>query len=390
MSSTTTSGKTAPGATTAARTSSQGAVLFEQVPITLEQLSRLTQIPWVVTAGKRPPRDMKRLDPSIWYVVCKTTRWGDTMALFLRSSVNEHDAGFFKPPVRYSTFEFETGDCVRVSRIGYSPSRNKIATEIVIRPSIFKEASPEKLKWVPPDNVAPPQPAAKRKKKSKADGAGGGGESGVNKRLHKSPPGGGGNDPGSKNLAPVGSWNHLMLPSHHSSFPNLLYPFAPTMSFYPAAGQQDAAGQQASGSGGSGGGGGLQDMTQYASFYGHAPLLDPMQQTFLSRPTQSTNHLMFLGGQVQPPQQQPALVGAGAGSPRSLPAQQDQGHALSNYNSFSFGITSNATGVPTLPHLESFGAFGASVFAPHLESQAATAWGQEAGSPSAKLDLGQR
>ena len=305
----------------------QASPIVTEHVVPLERLSQITQIPWVVSAGKRPPRDMKRLDQNVWYVVCKATRWGESTALFLRSTVNDADAGFFKPPMRYANYEFDVGDCVRVSRVGYSASRNKIATDIAIRPSLFKEISPEKLAWQPNDGVAVAgggqsvvdKAGSKRKAKKKTDAPsssnGAGSSGGSRKRTQTA------NDAMGLGGIP---WPGVMpshpMMQHNGSFPNLLFPFSNMPgnivmsqafdSFYAPSGGGGAA-NAANGANRQGGG-----AQQQAGGGNQAP--------YLSSPTQSTNLLY--------PAAQSPLLGGATVSMNRRPSDQ-----LSFSNSF-FGL----------------------------------------------------
>jgi hypothetical protein len=120
----------------------------------VEQVSCIVAIPWPVAAGKRPPRDMKRLDVSRWYVVCKVMKWGETPALFMRDFENpETDFGFYKPPVLFHTFPFQVGDQLQLHCVGYSVSRNKIATSIRLRMTIIAPLLEGKAEWTVPPPV---------------------------------------------------------------------------------------------------------------------------------------------------------------------------------------------------------------------------------------------
>jgi hypothetical protein len=104
-------------------------------PAELEVVERIVSIPWPAAAGKRPPRDMKRLDTKLWSVVCKVMKWGDTPALFMRHGTlaeAEVEFGFYKPPVLFHTYPFQVGDRLQLTTTGYSASRNKIATAIKV------------------------------------------------------------------------------------------------------------------------------------------------------------------------------------------------------------------------------------------------------------------
>eukprot|EP00511_Aplanochytrium_stocchinoi_P007021 CAMPEP_0204834508 /NCGR_PEP_ID=MMETSP1346-20131115/20025_1 /ASSEMBLY_ACC=CAM_ASM_000771 /TAXON_ID=215587 /ORGANISM="Aplanochytrium stocchinoi, Strain GSBS06" /LENGTH=327 /DNA_ID=CAMNT_0051967867 /DNA_START=775 /DNA_END=1758 /DNA_ORIENTATION=+ len=92
------------------------------------------------SVGKTPPRDMKRLSPDTWYIVTKVANWGDAPALFLvseeeKSKDEKSKAEFFKPPKAYWTARFHVGDKVKLSKVGYSASRNLVAIEIEVEPT---------------------------------------------------------------------------------------------------------------------------------------------------------------------------------------------------------------------------------------------------------------
>lgn len=140
-----------------------------------ERIKELVQMSWPNQEYiHRPPRDMKRLRQSEWYVVCKTLLWGENPALLMRSlSRSSDDAGMYKPPVRYSSFEFQVGDCIQVSEVKYSSSRNKIATDIRIKMTKLFPISLAKRLWTPPvievdsDNSTGGEvPSAEKKKKA--------------------------------------------------------------------------------------------------------------------------------------------------------------------------------------------------------------------------------
>lgn len=98
-----------------------------------EKVEAAVSMPWTVALGKKPPCDMKRLTLNAYYVIVKVTRWGEATALCLRSvDQPRSDFGFFKPPAHYAEYPFRVGDCVQVTRLGYSPLRNRIASEIRI------------------------------------------------------------------------------------------------------------------------------------------------------------------------------------------------------------------------------------------------------------------
>ncbi|KAH9251819.1 hypothetical protein BASA81_010262 [Batrachochytrium salamandrivorans] len=124
-----------------------------QDPEEISLVSRIVAIPWPAAAGKRPPRDMKRLNIQLWYVVCKVMKWGDTPALFMRVcslAEAEVDFGFYKPPVMFHTYPFQVGDRLQLHLVGYSMSRNKIATSIRLRTTHMFPLTEGKLQWVVP------------------------------------------------------------------------------------------------------------------------------------------------------------------------------------------------------------------------------------------------
>jgi hypothetical protein len=117
----------------------------------LTLVERITTIPWPAAAGKRPPRDMKRLDGEEWYVVCKVMKWGDTPALFVRATRKAaEDFGFYKPPAQYYTYHFQVGDRLQLSRVGYSSSRNKVAVSISVKATHMFPVPETKQNWVAP------------------------------------------------------------------------------------------------------------------------------------------------------------------------------------------------------------------------------------------------
>eukprot|EP00924_Labyrinthula_sp_SR-Ha-C_P002369 maker-scaffold_16-snap-gene-2.49-mRNA-1 protein AED:0.00 eAED:0.00 QI:331/1/1/1/1/1/2/208/500 len=154
------------------------------------------------SVGKRPPKDMKRLDPTYWYEVLRVAKWGDTPALLLtrgdqvdkkllhpvfstyyttagaseqvnvqktvteskqgqitetspqtehkqrtkdspeeQSSKKQGEPAFYKPPKDFLLFDFRAGDKVRLTRVGYSRSRNLVAQAVAIEPTA-KPAQP--------------------------------------------------------------------------------------------------------------------------------------------------------------------------------------------------------------------------------------------------------
>ncbi|ODS22345.1 hypothetical protein AB835_14715 [Candidatus Endobugula sertula] len=84
-----------------------------------------------VGVGKCPPRDMKRLRKGVAYGVTRVAKWGQTLALFLRSSDNS-DEGFFRPPKTYKSVKFNIGDRITLVSVGYSSTRNRTAQEVKI------------------------------------------------------------------------------------------------------------------------------------------------------------------------------------------------------------------------------------------------------------------
>jgi len=139
----------------------------------LATVTRIVAIPWPAAAGKRPPRDMKRLQPHEWYIVCKVMKWGDTPALFVRSSTTaDTDFGFYKPPAQFYTYHFQVGDRLQLSQIGYSSSRNKVATSIRVKATQMLPLPEQKLKWIePPISEVMPSTETKSKKKEKMSAA---------------------------------------------------------------------------------------------------------------------------------------------------------------------------------------------------------------------------
>jgi hypothetical protein len=139
-------------------------------PQALQEVNRIVSIPWPAAAGKRPPRDMKRLDLASWYVVCKVMKWGDTPALFVRGAAkSEDDYGFYKPPAQYYSYHFQIGDRIQVSQLGYSSSRNRVATSIRVKPTHMFEVPMHKMNWVAPpipDGTIPSESKAKKKEKA--------------------------------------------------------------------------------------------------------------------------------------------------------------------------------------------------------------------------------
>lgn len=117
----------------------------------LQHVVKVAMMPWPAAAGKRPPRDMKRLNPIHWYIICKVLKWGDTPALFMRGTLHpDTDFGFYKPPTRYYKFPFQVGDRLQVVEIGYSVSRNKIATDIRAKFTKMYPITEEKANWKAP------------------------------------------------------------------------------------------------------------------------------------------------------------------------------------------------------------------------------------------------
>ncbi len=129
-------------------------------------------VKWDESVGKRPPRDMKRLNKGTWYVVCRISMWGSTPSLYLRSWKDYSDFGFFKPPTPYFSHPFQVGDQIALVATGYSDSRNKIAQEIaIITPTGILTVHPAIPAGapVPIKSHTPERKAKKRAKKSKDD-----------------------------------------------------------------------------------------------------------------------------------------------------------------------------------------------------------------------------
>lgn len=146
---------------------------------TLDEIARLTKLDWPAEAGKRPPRDMKRLDPAVWYVVCRVSKWGEIPALLLRALNHHDDGGFFKPPFRFFSYDFHVGDRLRVSGVGYSASRNKIAIDISIKLTPLTPVPESKRTWLPPYFAIEPPLSTKKKagmRSSSGQGSTGGGK----------------------------------------------------------------------------------------------------------------------------------------------------------------------------------------------------------------------
>ena len=100
--------------------------------MTQSDRSTLASVP--TSVGKRPPMDMKRLDMSLSYTVLRVANWGETPALFLRPADQpKARPGFFKPPKAYFSFRFVEGDHIKVLKIGYSSSRNRVCKDISVR-----------------------------------------------------------------------------------------------------------------------------------------------------------------------------------------------------------------------------------------------------------------
>jgi len=99
------------------------------------EVARIISMPWMAESLGKRPRDMKRLDGNSWYVVCKVIQYGNAITVLLRSFSNPTtDFGFFKPPADFENHPFQQGDFVQLSQVGYSSARNRIATQIRIRP----------------------------------------------------------------------------------------------------------------------------------------------------------------------------------------------------------------------------------------------------------------
>ncbi len=130
-----------------------------------------SNLAWDETVGKRPPRDMKRLKQSVWYVVCRTAMWGETPSLYLRAWKNTDDNGFFKPPWNYFSYPFQIGDQIQLLTTGYSDSRNKVARDIAIY-SINKVLYTQPKAGVVQTQIAKPKKKTKKAVASSQDSVG--------------------------------------------------------------------------------------------------------------------------------------------------------------------------------------------------------------------------
>lgn len=134
--------------------------------LTSTSILRILELPWPSNLGSRPPRDMKRLALGKWYLVCKVSQRGESIALFLRSvDEPEEDFGYYKPPSKYDKYGFAMGELVQLQSIGYSPGRNKVAIDIYIdrkgvdvsaNPSaVFASTTPEITEIPPSAGISP-------------------------------------------------------------------------------------------------------------------------------------------------------------------------------------------------------------------------------------------
>jgi hypothetical protein len=215
-------------------------------PDALNHVGQVTGIPWPAAAGKRPPRDMKRLVPGEWYIVCKVMKWGDTPALFVRASRDfTNDNGFYKPPAQYYTYQFQIGDRLQLSQVGYSSSRNKVATSIRVKPTHMSPVPESKMQWVPPpiQDLPASEPKAKKKNVSNdGDSDDRGGNSQKRKKQKEEPPAisairvnFGEHSPMIQPFSPLGMPNHHQ--QHGKKDKQLMYPiFQHQTSFGPGSG----------------------------------------------------------------------------------------------------------------------------------------------------------